>query len=103
LYSVAPVMRNCTDKELLSDWNKLQTCDHFYYMSTKLEHGVYAHQYFSPYSSPYDAFMNYMNVLSDFLIRVDDYANSKTLSGLLQQIQNQEEEKAQKLYHLVTT
>jgi len=102
LYSAAPVMEHCTDKELLSDWNKLQTCDHFYYMSTKSLDGVNAHQYFSPYNSPFDAFVNYMNVLSDFLIRVDEYAAHMGPSGLLQQVQNQEEEKELEHYHLVT-
>jgi alpha-amylase len=102
LYSVAPIMKYCTDKELLSDWNKLQTCDHFYYMSTKYQDGAYTHQFFSSYNSPYDAFVNYMNVLSDFLIRVDDYATHKTLQGLPGQVQKQEEEKQQEKYHLVT-
>jgi alpha-amylase len=95
-------MKNCTDKELFSDWNKLQTCDHFYYMSTKCYDGVYKHQYFNPYNSPFDAFVNYMNVLSDFLIRVDEYATRMTQPGLLQHIQNQEEEKPQEQYHLIT-
>ena len=102
LYSVAPIMKHCTDKELLGDWYKLQTCDHFYYMSTKYRDGAYRHQFFSPYNSPYDAFVNYMNVLSDFLIRVDEYADLKAPSGLLQQVQNQEEEKEQEQYHLAT-
>lgn len=46
-------------------WRKLQTSDHFYYMSTKYWNDGDVHAYFSPYESPYDAFINYMNILSD--------------------------------------
>jgi alpha-amylase len=77
LYSVVDVMQTCTDSELLSDWNKLQTCDHFYYMSTKYFNDGVIHRFFSPYSSPYEAFVNYMNVLSDFLIRVHEYSDRR--------------------------
>ncbi len=54
------------DPALWQDWRKLQTSDHFYYMCTKwLEDGD-VHKYFNPYASPYDAYINYMNVLDDF-------------------------------------
>lgn len=49
--------------DLLDDWRKLTTSDHFYYMSTKLLADGDVHAYFSPYPSPYDAYINYMNVL----------------------------------------
>lgn len=66
LYS--PVM-NSGSSDLINDYRNLQTSDHFYYMSTKgLEDGE-VHQYFSPYNSPYEAFMNYMNVLTDLELR----------------------------------
>jgi alpha-amylase len=51
--------------DLLDIWGKLQTSDHFYYMSTRYRHDP-THQAFNPYGSPYDAYLNYMNVLSDF-------------------------------------
>jgi len=52
--------------ELLDAWRKLQTSDHLYYISTKgFEDGA-VHQYFSHYDTPYDGFMNYMNILQDF-------------------------------------
>lgn len=60
------------DRRLLQDWLYLQSADHFYYMNTINWGG---HPY-SPYSSPYDAFNNYMNVLSDFLLRVEEQAPS---------------------------
>ena len=73
LYSVAEQMSTCTDTDLLRDWNYLQTSNHFYYMSTKwFSDGGAMHNYFNPYETPYEAFINYMNVISDFLIRVED-------------------------------
>jgi alpha-amylase len=73
LYSVAAQMSTCTDTDLLRDWNYLQTSNHFYYMSTKwFSDGGAVHNYFNPYETPYEAFINYMNVVSDFLIRVED-------------------------------
>lgn len=77
LYSLENQIRNCNDPEILSDWFKLQNSDHFYYMCTKWFSDGDVHKYFNPYNSPYEAFINYMNVLSDFTIRVDE-ACSKT-------------------------
>ena len=73
LFKVSDQMAGCQDAELHRDWNYLQTSDHFYYMCTKWFSDGDVHKYFNPYGSPYDAFLNYMNVLSDFLIRVKDY------------------------------
>jgi len=53
------------DKELLHTWRLLQTSDHFYYMCTKWFADGDVHKYFNPYDSPYDAFINYMNILQD--------------------------------------
>jgi len=74
LFKVADLMANCTDPDLHRDWNRLQASDHFYYMCTKWFSDGDVHQYFNPYSSPYEAFLNYMNILADFLIRVNEYA-----------------------------
>ena len=74
LYKVSEIMAHCTDADLHRDWNYLQASDHLYYMCTKWFSDGEVHQYFNPYGSPYDAFLNYMNVLSDFLIRVREYA-----------------------------
>jgi len=54
------------DPDLLDIWRKLQTSDHFYYMGTKGGADGAVHSYFSPFESPYDAFVAYMNVLRDF-------------------------------------
>lgn len=59
------------DENLLRDFDRLQASDHFYYMCTKLFSDGAIHQYFTPYDTPYEAFINYMNVLSDFTLRVE--------------------------------
>lgn len=71
LYQLKDRMRNCTDKTMLKDWDYLQTNNHFYYMCTKFFSDGEVHKYFNPYSTPYEAFINYMNVLSDFKIRLN--------------------------------
>ncbi len=71
LYEAEEMIKSCKDQEILLDWNYLQASDHFYYMCTKWFSDGDVHRYFNPYPSPYDAFINYMNVLSDFLIRVE--------------------------------
>ena len=80
-------VRLCSDRRILQDWLYLQSSDHFYYMNTK------HYNLFSPYENPYDAFNNYMNVLSDFIRRVEaQYPASienEELSSLLKTIQNQ--------------
>jgi alpha-amylase len=53
------------DPRLLDDWRKLQTSDHFYYMCTKYFADGDVHKYFNPYDSPYDSFINFMNVLDN--------------------------------------
>jgi hypothetical protein len=55
--------------KLIDDWRKLQTSDHFYYMCTKWSEDGDVHAYFSPYESPYDAYIAYMNALSDLRLR----------------------------------
>jgi alpha-amylase len=63
-------LKNIDDEHMLEQWRNLQTSDHFYYMSTKKGSDGVVHAYFSPYPSPYEAFINYMNVLTDFSMRV---------------------------------
>jgi alpha-amylase len=70
LYEMEKRVKAIDDPEIQRDWNYLQTSDHFYYMCTKFFSDGAVHAYFSPYETPYDAFINYMNVLSDFILRV---------------------------------
>ena len=96
LYSVAERVRLCTDRRLKQDWNHLQSSDHFFYMSTKHFNDGAAHAMFSPYETPYQAFTNYMNVLADFLVRVDEQypksIDNEELNALLSTINNQNSE-----------
>jgi alpha-amylase len=77
LYSIAEKMKQVEDPSILRDWQYLQTSDHFYYMCTKWFTDGEVHKYFNPYPSPYEAFMNYMNIMSDLIIRVDRYLLNK--------------------------
>lgn len=78
LYSLCEIMKEITDPHILRDWLFLQTSDHFYYMCTKWFSDGEVHKYFNPYGSPYDAYINYMNVLSDFIDRVNKAPKTKT-------------------------
>lgn len=93
LYSVAERVRKCNNRALKQDWQYLQTCDHFFYMSTKRKADGSMHALFSPYETPFAAFTNYMNVLADFLMRVEEEFPSKVdneeLNSLLLTIANQ--------------
>jgi alpha-amylase len=71
LYSLTDKVNKCDDPKILKDWNYLQASDHFYYMSTKFFSDGEVHAYFNPYESPYDAYINYMNILSDFNLRLN--------------------------------
>jgi alpha-amylase len=82
LYKVSEVMASCKDVDLHRDWNYLQASDHFYYMCTKWFSDGVVHHYFNPYGTPYEAFLNYMNVLSDFLIRVNEYAENTSVKTI---------------------
>jgi alpha-amylase len=57
--------------ELIETWRKLTTSDHFYFMCTKWSEDGDVHAYFSPYESPYEAYINFMNALTDLRHRVD--------------------------------
>jgi alpha-amylase len=81
LYNLNDQIRKCTDAELLKDWNYLQESDHFYYMSTKFFSDGKDHSYFNPFNSPFEAFINYMNVLSDFKIRLNSFVPENELEN----------------------
>jgi alpha-amylase len=70
LYALLPKVIKCKDHKIMKDWMFLQTSDHLYYMCTKYFSDGAVHTYFNPYETPYEAFINYMNVLSDFSIRL---------------------------------
>ncbi len=72
IYALEPLAKSCGDEELLEVWRLLQTSDHFYYMCTKWWADGDVHAYFSPYDSPYDAYISYMNVVNDLRLRIEE-------------------------------
>ena len=66
VYRLEEKVRAAKSADLLKVWRQLQTSDHFYYMCTKWFADGDVHKYFNPYGTPYDAYINYMNVLADF-------------------------------------
>lgn len=70
LYELQTPVIKSGDLALIEDWRKLQTSDHFYYMCTKWFSDGDIHAYFSPYETPYEAFMNFMNSYQDMKYRL---------------------------------
>ena len=70
IYKLGPAARASGDPDLLSAWRDFTTSDHVYYMSTKCETDGDVHEYFSPYDSPHDAYLNVMNALEDLRRRL---------------------------------
>ena len=89
LYAVAERVHLCQDKQLKRDWLLLQDVNYFHYMN-HIDQGS------THFESAYDAFINYMNILSDFLQRVDEQypttIENEELNELLKTINNQEKE-----------
>ncbi len=92
LYSVGQRVRLCSDPAIKHDWQLLQSINHFRYMNHIDAEGT-------NYESAYDAFINYMNVLSDFMQRVEEQypttIDNEELNELLTTINNQEKEIAE--------
>ena len=72
VYRLEQHVKRRNDPDMLRTWQRLQTSDHFYYMCTKWFSDGDVHSYFNPYGTPYDAYINYMNVLADFTLRLND-------------------------------
>ena len=73
LYELENDVMRTGDESLIADWRKLTTSDHPYYMCTKWSHDGDVHAYFSPYDSPYDAFLYFMNALRDVRYRLMEH------------------------------
>ena len=100
LYELSKRMKRCKDQDLLKDWNYLQASDHFYYMSTKHSLDGNINRSENPFDSPYEAFINYMNVLSDFKLRLNAVVpenETESEIAMLQRIIDEKDEKLKKL------
>ena len=94
LYSIADRVRVSGDRRIQKDWDSLQASNNFRFMTTKP-----GYQYRGIYDSPYDAFTNYMNILGDFISRVNNLyggADNEEIDGLITMIKNQGDELAAK-------
>jgi alpha-amylase len=81
LYALKDKVRALDDPDYDFVWRFMQNSDHFYYMATKWLSDGDVHTYFNPYGSAYEAFINYMNVLSDFTIELDHALAAKGAAG----------------------
>lgn len=70
LYSLEKIVKSMNNRKLLENWKLLTTSDHFYYMCTKFWADGDVHKYFSPYNSPFDAYIYFMNALKDLEWRI---------------------------------
>ena len=93
LYLMTDKVHLCEDAQIKKDWEYLQASDHFYYMATKFFSDGAVHAYFNPYDTPYDAFMNYMNVLSDFEIRLNRFIPDRETQNEISKLNNLIKEK----------
>lgn len=71
LYKLEEMIKATNDADLLRDWRRLTTSDHYYYMCTKYFADGDVHKYFNPYESPYDSYINFMNVLDNLKTRAE--------------------------------
>ncbi len=100
LYELLPKVQKCTEAKLLEDWLYLQASDHFYYMCTKYFSDGDVHSYFNPFESPYQAFINYMNILSDFSLRLNAAVPENTQEQSISNLTNLLKEKENKIAEL---
>lgn len=81
LYALEDDVMRTNDTQLISDWRMLQTSDHVYYMCTKWFTDGDVHAYFSPYDSPYDAFLYFINAVRDIRWRLHNHHKTGALNG----------------------
>jgi alpha-amylase len=85
LYRLEKKIKQTADEKIISDWRKLQVSDHFYYMCTKYFADGDVHKYFNPYNSPYDSYINFMNVLGNLSSRCSKASKKQAASLIPQQ------------------
>lgn len=92
LYELEQPIKQCADEALLEDWRRLQTSDHFYYMCTKYFADGDVHKYFNPNDTPYEAYIAFMNILNDVVIRLKEKGMSTPDRFLLAELLHKEVE-----------
>jgi alpha-amylase len=84
LYKLEKNIKESRDVDILNDWRKMQTSDHFYYMCTKYFADGDVHKYFNPYDSPYDSYINFMNALGNLKHRCKGEVPKKTVHSQIE-------------------
>jgi alpha-amylase len=84
LYRLEEKIKKTGDEKIIADWRKLQISDHFYYMCTKYFADGDVHKYFNPYDSPYDSYINFMNVLANLHSRCSGRKRGEAFCGTSQ-------------------
>jgi len=79
VYALEELLKELNNKALLEDWRKLTTSDHFYYMCTKYFNDGDVHKYFNPYDTPYESYINFMNILNDLILRMKKLVQEKNI------------------------
>ncbi|MCW3102151.1 MAG: putative alpha-amylase [Bacteroidetes bacterium] len=87
IYSIEKDVKECNNPEILNVWERLQTSDHYYYMCTKFWNDGDVHKYFSPFDSPYDAYLYFMNIYSDLECRIKAF-KKKARRDLVKQLKD---------------
>ncbi len=82
VYRLENKVKKTGDEKIVADWRKLQTSDHFYYMCTKYFADGDVHKYFNPYNSPYDSYINFMNVLDNLHSRCSEQVSRNEFCSL---------------------
>jgi alpha-amylase len=81
LYRIERDIKSTKDEQIIADWRRLQVSDHFYYMCTKYFADGDVHKYFNPYDSPYDSYINFMNVLDNLQNRCAAHLGKRASSS----------------------
>lgn len=100
LYKVRNKIHTLKNEGIIHDFDSLQVSDHLYYMSTKLFSDDTVRGHFTPYDTPYEAFINYMNVLSDLILRVDREAEKVKAEGERRKLESQQAKDAAEGRHV---
>ncbi|WP_158999648.1 glycoside hydrolase family 57 protein [Pigmentibacter ruber] len=79
-YKLKTLVYRLNDSQILEEWRKLLTSDHFYYMCIKWSNDGDVHKYFSPFDSPYEAYLDYVNILEDLECKCNKLFQSNTKS-----------------------
>ena len=107
IYALESKVLQTKDKDIIHTWGKLQTSDHFYYMCTKFWNDGDVHKYFSPYDSPYDAYIFFLNAISDFEQELEKFlkkkpATLKVVSSKIKKTSSEKEEETIKVKKIVS-